>query len=227
MIHRRDCFHYSPSMSDALNSQWTDLFAAASAFRELGPWSWMTDSQVFGVKEPTKGEIAWCAVLGLKGEVFGLAAYLGTAGLSIYRGTQTGKFGADSDEIRFGFPCLLASFEDRQGLEASDIALIRSLGLSFRGRNSWPQFRSHRRGWYPWRLDGSEVAFLAAVLRQALVVCSRLRSEPDLLTPSHPQELLLRVIAENGVWGDRWMKPVPSPLSRCRSPRLTSMRQQD
>ena len=41
-----------------------DLFAAASAFRDLGPWAWMTDDQVFGVKEPTKGEIAWCAVLG-------------------------------------------------------------------------------------------------------------------------------------------------------------------
>ena len=198
-------------MSEALNSQWADLFVAANAFRELGPWAWMNDSQVFGVAEPTKGEIAWCAVLGMKGEVFGLAAYLGTSGLNVYRGIQAGKFGPDDDEILFGFPCLLASFEDRQGLEAGDLALIRSLGLTFRGRNSWPQFKSHQRGWYPWRLEGSEVAFLTDVLRQASMVCSRLRFEPDLLTQPHAQELLVRVIAENGDWVDRWMKPVPLP----------------
>lgn len=198
-------------MSEALNSQWADLLVAAGSFRELGPWAWTNDSQVFGVKEPNREEIAWCAVLGMRGEVFGLAAYLGTPGLSIHGGIQTGKIGADSEEIRFGFPCLLASFEDRQGLEASDIALIRSLGLSFRGRNSWPQFRSHRRGWYPWRLEGSEVALLTDVLRQAYVACSRLRSEPDLLMPPHAQELLVRVIAENGEWVDQWMKPVLLP----------------
>ena len=108
-----------------------------------------------------------------EGEVFGLAAYLGTAGLDIHRGIQSGKLGPDSDEIRFGFPCLLTSFENRQDLEASDLSLIRSFGLTFRGRNAWPQFRSHRRGWYPWRLDGAEVAFLAEVIQQAVVVCAR------------------------------------------------------
>ena len=204
-------------MSEALNSKWVDLFAAASAFRELRPWAWMTDGQVFGVKEPTKGEIAWCAMLGMRGEVFGLAAYLGTAGLSIHRGIQADKFGPDDDEIRFGFPCLIASFEDRQGLEVSDLALIRSLGLTFRGRKSWPQFRSHRRGWYPWRLERSEVGFLTDVLRQALVVCSRLRSEPDYLKP-YAQQLLVRVNAKDGDWVDQWMEPSPLPSVASQEP---------
>ena len=177
-------------MTEALKAQWKDLFAAADAFRKIGAWAWMDDSMVFGVADAIQGQTAWCAVLGMNRQVFGLAAYLGTVGLSIHSRIQTGELGPDDDEIRFGFPCLMASFENRQGLEASDLALIQSLGLTLRGRNSWPQFRSHRRGWYPWRLDGSEVVFLAEVLQQASVVCSRLRSEPEILKPPRMKEAL-------------------------------------
>jgi hypothetical protein len=169
----------------------------------------MNDNQVFGVEDHATGEVAWCAVLGMRGEVFGLAAYLDTEGLHIHRGIQSGKLGPGSDEIRFGFPCLLTSFENRQQLEASDLSLIRSLGLAFRGRNAWPQFRSHRRGWYPWRLDESEVALLADVLQQAVVVCERLRAEPGLLEPAKNAERFVRAIAESGTWADKWMRPVP------------------
>jgi hypothetical protein len=172
----------------------------------------MDDSMVFGVADTKQRQIAWCCVLGLRGEFFGLAAYLGAAGLSINSRIQAGELGADDDEIRFGFPCLMASFENRQGLEASDLALIKSLGLTYRGRNSWPQFRSHRRGWYPWRLDGPEVVFLTEVLQQASAVCLRLRSEPQLLAPPRAKELFVRVKAEDGGWTDQWMKPVLTPI---------------
>jgi len=198
-------------MPEALKEQWRDLFAAAEGFRDLGPWEWMDDSMVFGVADASHGQIAWCCVLGLREEVFGLAAYLGTAGLKIHSRIQAGELGADDDEIRFGFPCLMASFENRQGLEASDLALIKSLGLTFRGRNSWPQFRSHRRGWYPWSLDRPEVVFITEVLQQAFVVCSRLESEPHLLEPPRAKELFVRVMTENEGWTDQWMKPVSSP----------------
>ncbi len=199
-------------MPEALDEQWRDLFAAAEAFRDLGPWVWMDDNMVFGVVDANQGQIAWCSVLGLRGEVFGLAAYLGAAGLSIHCRIQAGELRADDDEIRYGFPCLMVSFENRQGLEASDFALIKSLGLTFRGRNSWPQFRSHRRGWYPWRLDGSEVVFFTEVLQQAFVACSRLRSEPELLAPPRAKELFVRVMAADGGWIDQWIKPAPSPV---------------
>ena len=199
-------------MPEALKEQWRDLFAAAEAFRAIGPWAWMDDSMVFGVADANQGQIAWCCVLGLRGEVFGLAAYLGAAGHSIHSRIQAGELRADDDEIRFGFPCLMVSFENRQGLEASDLALIKSLDLTFRGRGSWPQFRSHRRGWYPWRLDGSEVVFLTEVLQQASAVCSRLRSEPQLLESPRAKELFVRVMAGDGGWTDQWIKPVPSPV---------------
>jgi hypothetical protein len=196
-------------MSEPLNTRWSSLFVAASAFRALAPWGWVHDNQVFGVVDQATGEVAWCAVLGMKGQVFGLAAYLGTAGLDIHQRIQSGELGADSDEIRFGFPCLLASFEDRQNLDAKDLSLIRALGLAFRGRNAWPQFRSHRRGWYPWHLDDAEAELLTDVLQQAVAVCGRLHSDPGILTLSSTKGRPVRTTTEGSVWVDTWMKPGP------------------
>jgi hypothetical protein len=200
-------------MPEADAALWTPLFEAAIGFRELAPWTWMDDSQVFGVTGQRGRETAWCVVLGLRGEVFGLAAYLGAAGFSIMERIRTGKLKPSDDEIRFGFPCLLTSFEDRQELETADLALVRSTGMKYRGRNAWPQFRSHRRGWYPWLLDRREVETLTEVMQQATAVSARLCDAPNLLSSPRPGELFVREEQEDGGWVDRWMvpeQPVPT-----------------
>jgi hypothetical protein len=201
-------------MPEVDTAPWTPLFDAAIAFRELAPWNWMYDSQVFGVVSQRRRETAWCVVLGLHGEVFGLAAYLGAEGFRVLDRLRTGKLKPGDDEIRFGFPCLLTSFEDRQELESGDLALIRSTGMKFRGRNAWPQFRSHRRGWYPWLLDRREVEVLTEVMQQAIAVCARLRDEPNLLSPPRPGEQFVREEQEDRGWVDRWMVPEPPEPTR-------------
>ncbi|TFG87286.1 MAG: hypothetical protein E4H17_03485 [Gemmatimonadales bacterium] len=206
-IHHGARSGYYPDMPKADPAQWSLLFEAANTFRVLAPWTWMDDSQVFGVVSQRCRETAWCVVLGLHGEVFGLAAYLGAAGFHVLDRIRTGKLKPTDDEIRFGFPCLLTSFEDRQELETDDVALVRSTGMKFRGRNAWPQFRSHRRGWCPWLLDRLEVEALTEVTHQATAVCARLRDEPNLLSSSRPGELFVREGQEDGSWVDRWMVP--------------------
>jgi hypothetical protein len=112
-------------MSETHGDPWPSLFEAAISFRDLGAWEWMDDGMVFGVADPVTGHIAWCVVLGMNGQVFGLAAYLGSAGLVILRAVHAGKLGPHDDEIRFGFPCLLTTFEDRDGLDAGDLKRIK------------------------------------------------------------------------------------------------------
>jgi hypothetical protein len=198
---------YAAAMFEAHADPWLSLFDAALSFRDLRPWEWMDDGLVFGVVDPAAREIAWCVVLGMNGQVFGLAAYRGSAGLDILRAVHSGKLGPGDDEIRFGFPCLLTTFEDRDGLDARDLGRIKALGLTFRGRHAWPQFRSHRRGLCPWLLDDTEAGVLAEGLRQAVDVCERVRAEPDLLRPRPTGELLTRVMAGDGRWIDEWLKP--------------------
>ncbi|MDV7396592.1 hypothetical protein RZS08_34670, partial [Arthrospira platensis SPKY1] len=59
---------------------WENLFQAAIDFRDLAPWEWMYDADIFGVEDPETGEIGWCSVMGAAGEVFSLTVYPGEEG---------------------------------------------------------------------------------------------------------------------------------------------------
>ena len=59
----------------------------------------------------------------------------------------------------------------------------------------------------PWLPDDGEAGVLAEVLRQAVDVCERVRTEPDLLRSRPAGELLVRVKTVDGRWIDEWLKP--------------------
>ena len=135
---------------------WQELYGAARDFGDVACWDWMSDSDIFGVLNPESGEIGYCCVLGELGDVYGLVVYLGTDGLNQYKAIQSGEVGPDNDDTVFFQNCLKVSFEDRNELSKDDLKVIRGLRLKFRGRNSWPQFRSFRPGYFPWYLTEAE-----------------------------------------------------------------------
>jgi hypothetical protein len=195
----------SPSLPE-----WKDLYAAAVEFRDLGPWEWMYDSDLFGVRNPQNGEIGYCCVMGNLGEHFALGVYLGTEGLDGYIRIQSGTIDAAKEALLHYQKCLMASFEDREYLDKQDLAVIKSLGLKFRGRNIWPLFRSYLPDYHPWFLTSDEARFLLVALRQAIDVVQRYRDNPKLLTPPRRGQFLVRVPDEHGAqWHDEWLAPDP------------------
>ena len=141
-------------------SAWKGLYDAASAFRDIACWRWMSDSDLFGVKDPENGEIGYCCVLGQLGEVYGLVVYLGSAGLEQHRKIQSGKVSAGSPDFIYNQTCLTAWFGNRSDLEDADRKVINELRLKFRGSHAWPQFRSLQPGYMPWSLTENEATFL-------------------------------------------------------------------
>ncbi len=61
--------------------EYRQLYEAALAFKEEAPWEWMTEDQVFGVRDPETGEIGYASIMGMLGEHLALALYLGSAAL--------------------------------------------------------------------------------------------------------------------------------------------------
>ncbi len=118
----------SPSLQE-----WNKLYTAAIELKEIGPWDWMSDSDLVGVKNPQNGEIGYCSVLGALGEFLGLAVYLGLEGLEVCERIRSGDIAPQDPEVDFVQKCLLASFQDRKSLEKKDLDVIRQLGLKFRG----------------------------------------------------------------------------------------------
>lgn len=199
----------APTLKD-----WRALFHAAQAFRQLAPWEWMEDSHLVGVQDPATGEIGYLSVLGKLGEALGLVVYLGREGFDSY----LNLLGADPEEFELDVyirqRCLTLFFEGREDLSSRDLALIRKLGLRFRGKQAWPKFRSHRPGYEDWYLDQDEVRYFTVALEQLLDLATRLREEPELLEKGPRGHILVRVLdREEGSWEDRWFpEPPPAPL---------------
>lgn len=194
-----------PSLKD-----WKELYQAATDFMKIKPWTWMSDSDLFGVQNPQNGGIGYCCVMGEIEEVFGLAVYLGSEGLDTYLRTQSGEIDVYDPDILHIQRCLMASFEDRESLGKADLQTIKKLNLKFRGRSAWPLFRSYLPGYVPWFVTKEEAGFLTVALEQAIDVALRFRKDSDILDPPRRGLVLVRVpgsASGKAGWKDVWLEP--------------------
>lgn len=212
-----------PKTADS-NQDWLHLYEAAIRIKELAPWTWMVETDVFGVQNPETGDLGFVSVMGMQGEHFAIGLYLGAKGLyDFWDFEETGEFG--SPERLLEIPQLQVSFEDRDELENQDRTVIKSLGLKFRGKKAWPMFRSFRAGFMPWHLEAGEVRFLVYALDQLAEVAPRFKENPDLFDPNDSEQYLVRMSKSKGAssWGDRAMTvlpPEPTPLKLLMDPQL-------
>ncbi|GAB4541495.1 MAG: hypothetical protein Kow0063_32360 [Anaerolineae bacterium] len=196
-------------------NEWRGLYQAAIRVKEVAPWDWMTETDIFGVRDPETGETGFVSVMGALGEHLAVAVYLGSEGLYGFWAFQQFADSAPS-EVLLDIPHLQASFEDRSTLSAKDRDMIKELGLKFRGRQSWPMFRSYRPGFFPWYLEASEARLLTYALEQAIEVALRFKEDPAILDTSDDTSYMVRVGHKQGdafVWQDR-LENVPPPESR-------------
>lgn len=197
----------SPSLDE-----WRQLYDAAMAFQKVGPWEWMTETELFGVQNPETGQVGYASIMGMQGEHFALALYLGQEGLQGFIELEQEEGGPP--ELLFEVPQLQVSFEDRDLLREEDRAVIKALGLKFRGRNAWPLFRNYAPGYFPWFITREEARFLIWGLQQAQEVALRVREDPALLDPLSEGTCLIRTPEKRGnvlEWRDEWVK-LPPPV---------------
>ncbi len=191
--------------------EWKALYEAALEFKELAPWNWMYDTDIFGVKDPVSGEIGYCCIMGAAGEHYALGLYSGSEGLYGLSKILSGEFSELRDEALYVQKCLMASFEDRKCLQKQDLRQIKALGLKFRGRNAWPLFRNYMPGFFPWYLKGDEARFLTVALKQAMDVSLRFKKDPGLLVHPLKDHYFVRVPDKPGddiIWKDEWLEPL-------------------
>jgi hypothetical protein len=202
--------------------EWSKLYQAVIRVKEIAPWEWMTEADIFGVQNPETNQLGFVSVMGMLGEHFAVAVYLDAEGLYGFWGFQHLADTAPSEvlsEVLLGLLHLQASFENRNELHQKDRDLIKELGLKFRGRQAWPMFRSYRPGFWPWYLEAWEVRFLTHALEQAVEVALRFKDDSTMLETSNDSSYLVRVPRkEEGtlVWTDRIVtvppleaKPIP------------------
>lgn len=188
-------------------TQWQQLYDLADELKQLAPWQWMDELDLFGVKDPDTGEVGFVSIMGVLGEHLAVAFYAGFAALDRFWEMQ--DLGEElTPDFLLNTPQLQLSFEDRQTLEKYDLQVVKSLGRKYRGSNAWPQFRSLRAGYTPWRLLADEARYLIHALPQVMEVARRFYTNPDLLEGEGEEEVyLVRVpeqVGEEWQWRDEW-----------------------
>lgn len=180
---------------------------------KMQPWEWIFEDDLFAVQDPDGGETAYISIMGELGEHRAVGAYIGALGLYSYW-KMLDTEGRIKPEAILETPQLQASFEDRQLLEPEDLKMIRQLGLTYRGKQTWPMFRSYRPGYMPWFTDDVENRFLAHILEQTIYVAERVREDPEFLENVSEEKFFARVPETvNGklTWKDGKIAVPPPP----------------
>lgn len=168
----------SSLIDEATHEQWKELFSVADDFKQLKPWTWLDDNQIFAIKHPKHNELIYCSVLGASHQEFGLATYIGQQGLQSLQQTMTG---VSIEELIYNQRSLLVSFSNREELEKEDYQLIKALDLKYRGKKQWPMFRSFLPGYFPWLLNKEEVELLIYLLPLVIKLCKQVQQQPDAI----------------------------------------------
>lgn len=187
--------------------EWRQLYQLAGEIKELHPWENMFEYDIFGVKDPQSGELAFVSIMGSLGEHLAIAAYLGIRGLTQFWSMQESGPNISMDAFTQVYQLQL-SFEDRNILLPQDRKIIKQLGLAFRGKNSWPLFRSYLPGYFPWLFNLDEARFFVHILEQALNVIPRYMEDENLLNPGGNDDYLIRIPSKTKkglVWKDKVM----------------------
>ena len=197
-------------MAEPSTREWRDLHETFNEYCQAKPWHWLGDDDLVVVEHPSKEYKGYCAAMGRAGIEYGLAVYIGDEGLAGYLSLMTGEADPDSPDSIDSMRSLAALLADRETLDNRDRAIIRDLGLKYRGRGRWPLFRSTVPGYMPWLLDADEAVFLTMALRNIMDVAARMsRGELDLYAEDEPS-LVLSLVFRDGEWRDqRELEPTP------------------
>jgi hypothetical protein len=202
-----------PPYTAPTRAEWEALYKAGVAFRDVSPWMVLEENDLFGVRDPETDETYYCCVLGGGGELSGLNVYRGSKGLAghwkIQGQMDPEEIDADPAAAMLLQDCLTASFVDREELTDNDAAVIKELGLRFRGKGAWPQFMSYLPGFFPWQVSGPEARVLTVALEQAVTVMRAVQKDEDYLLPPAPNGHYLVRVRENGAWTERYERPAP------------------
>ncbi len=191
--------------------EFKELCQLAHKTQQLKPWTFMDETDVFGVQDPDTGEIGFVSVMGALGEYEAVAVYRGSDALYAWRDfeaeLESNPQSEQAREMFFEIPQLHLAFESGPDLEKRDREVIKNSGLKF-GRKK-PAFRCYRPGYLAWFLTQTEARQLIHTLTQMIDVAERFSFDESVIRFTEGPEdndFLLRVPKSQDselVWQDQ------------------------
>ena len=207
-----------PPLSAISKDVWKQLYDVAFRVRELAPWEFLEEVDLFGIQPADAKDPAFISVMGAMGEHCAVAVYPSVFSLSRFWDLQNDSVGYPRPEALFEMPHLQLAFGELEELDSAEKKLIRSLGHAPRGEQAWPYFRSFRPGRAPWFIVPSEVELLLTAMEQVLDVAPRYLAADGYADEDEPVWMRIQHgTGPDAVWTDEHRKYPYEPLTlNCR-----------
>lgn len=198
-----------PARTEPSLEQWEALYEIAGNLKKLAPWQVLADTDILVLQLPGQNEPVYCSVMGNGGISCGIAVYPGNESLVRLRRI------IDHDAYRQELlmleqNCLSCNFGDREEIEAGDRAVMKQLGLRFRGRGQWIYFRAMKPGQFPWFLDAEQAELLTSALQNLFMLCSHYMADKLHVDFDAGETLTRWYDPEKGMWMNGVI-PMPAP----------------
>lgn len=178
--------------------KWKEIYANMLAITSLQPWNYIGEDTPLIYKRKDNEEPIIFNIWGQSADVCGVAAYFS---LHDYLCGQMRMKSRNLKEepVFFMQNMVLALWGDREMVEKENKALIKELGLRFRGKGGWLYFESFKERCKPQFLTDKETDELADALGN-LHLMLKAALQGDLETDFDNGETVVRFCGENGTW---------------------------
>ena len=129
---------------------WRELYDLAVEIKKLEPWNYLWDMDLIEIQLPGYQEPVYCSVMGKGGQCYGIGLYEGSKGLADFNMIATAdEFMLPTAYVMGEQSNLSCYFGDREEVPREQKAVIKELGLKFRGRGQWIYFESYKKRYLP------------------------------------------------------------------------------
>jgi hypothetical protein len=146
------------------------LYQLGMAFLALEPWNFLSDQELFLMKDAESGEICYCSTMGALGEVFSFYVYVGAESFRLFRRMAAGK-PLTSGDFFVSMTGVSVEFVRARELNPPDRELLQAVGHPKKRGVRSPIFRASRPGYRPWYPTETEARLLIGCLQGALAFC--------------------------------------------------------
>lgn len=159
------------------------LYDLAFKFKKTKLWNQLSDTDLFALPL-SNGETGYVCIMGQLGDHFALALYVGNEGLDSYRNIaefELARTEAEYNEIMVSQNCIQCAFESKSDLAPQELEELygyaKAHGITFKGKNAYPQFKVYRPYRFPWFLrDEEDRQLLYEALSAALALADKLKT---------------------------------------------------
>jgi|GEM_PF-3352464 len=203
-------------MDDPSVDPWEEAYDLMDRVRELAPWRWMADDEVFAVHVEEMGWTGYVSVFGAGGTSYGIFVFVGDVGLwtrqrqvELSERIERGERVDEAELLEYLPYGLSATFADRDDVSPAQRRRIRECGRAYRGRGAWPSLLRHDPGFAPDEPGEDELYLLCVTLLATLRTAERQREDREYVHPNGQMRLV--TYGSDGDWRDGSCTPEPQP----------------